>query len=185
MQHIHSLKNHFLIAMPHMQDSYFAGSVIYLCEYDNTGALGLVLNKPMQVGLDEICRQLRIRHTETVLPTIYSGGPVKPENGFILHHDNSRWRNTLEVEEGIHLTSSKDILEAIAVEGGPQYFRLALGYAGWEEGQLDQELIDNVWLTVPATPELLFHTEPQALYAACLGALGLSIESLGGDFGRA
>ncbi len=185
MQELNSLKNHLLIAMPQLEDSWFAGTVTYLCEHNTDGAMGLVLNKTLPVHFDEICEQLDIPRVTGIDPDIYAGGPVSPEHGFILHRQQGNWGGTLNVTEQTHLTSSKDILKAIAAGSGPRHFRLALGYAGWDAGQLEAELLANSWLTVEATPELLFDTAPEQIYHAALQLLGVSPEFLSSDAGHA
>ncbi len=185
MEHLKSLKNHLLIAMPQLEDSWFGGTVTYLCEHNDDGAMGIVLNKKMPVTFDEICEQLGIPRLPGISPEILSGGPVSPENGFILHRQQGDWGATLNVTEQAHLTSSKDILKAIAAGSGPKDFHLALGYAGWDSSQLDEEIRSNSWLTVAATEALLFDTPTEDIYTAALALLGISPEFLSGDAGHA
>lgn len=185
MQQLDSLKNHLLIAMPQLDDSWFEGTVTYLCEHNEEGAMGLVLNKPVKVSLDEICQQLEIERVPGVDPTILAGGPVSLEHGFLLHRQQGNWDSTLNINEQTHLTSSKDILKAIAAGEGPKDYRMALGYAGWDAQQLDDELKSNSWLTVEASNELLFDTLPKDLYRSALKKLGISPEFLSADAGHA
>jgi putative transcriptional regulator len=185
MEQIKSLKNHLLIAMPQLEDSWFAGTVTYLCEHNHDGAMGIVLNKPMPVMFRDICEQLEISRLPLIDPQIYAGGPVSPENGFILHRQQGNWGSTLNITEQSHLTSSKDILRAIAGGSGPRDYRLSLGYAGWDADQLDAELRDNSWLTVEASGELLFDTPVEDIYDAALSLLGISAEFLSSDAGHA
>lgn len=185
MQQLDSLKNHLLIAMPQLDDSWFEGTVTYLCEHNEEGAMGLVLNKPVKVSLDEICQQLEIERVPGVDPAILAGGPVSLEHGFILHRQQGNWDSTLNINEQTHLTSSKDILKAIAAGEGPKDYRMALGYAGWDAQQLDDELKANSWLTVEASNELLFDTLPKDLYRSALKQLGISPEFLSADAGHA
>ncbi|MAK90416.1 MAG: YqgE/AlgH family protein [Oleibacter sp.] len=185
MQQLQSLRNHLLIAMPQLEDSWFGGTVTYLCEHSEDGAMGIVLNKTMPVTFDEICEQLDIPRLPGVSPEILSGGPVSTENGFILHRQQGHWSSTLSVTEQCHLTTSKDILKAIAAGDGPRHFHLALGYAGWDADQLDEEIRDNSWLTVEATDEILFDTPIDKIYSKALAALGISAEFLSGDAGHA
>jgi putative transcriptional regulator len=185
MQQLQSLKNHLLIAMPQLGDSWFEGTVTYLCEHNEEGAMGLVLNKPLKVSLDDICQQLDIDRLPGIDPAILAGGPVSREHGFILHRQQGQWDSTLNVEEEAHLTSSKDILKAIAAGDGPRNYRMALGYAGWDAQQLDEELKQNSWLTVEASSELLFATQPEDLYRSALNQLGISPEFLSSDAGHA
>ena len=185
MQQLNSLKNHLLIAMPQLEDSWFEGTVTYLCEHNEDGAMGLVLNKPLTVTLDDICQQLDIPRLAGIDPAILAGGPVSLEHGFILHRQQGQWDSTLNVDEEAHLTSSKDILKAIAAGDGPKDYRMTLGYAGWDAQQLDEELKQNSWLTVEASPELLFETEAKDLYRNALKKLGISPEFLSSDTGHA
>ena len=185
MQQLNSLKNHLLIAMPQLEDSWFAGTVTYLCEHNADGAMGIVLNKPLPVTFHEICEQLEITRLAGIDPEIYAGGPVSQEHGFILHRQQGNWGATLNVTEQAHLTSSKDILKAIAAGSGPQDFRLTLGYAGWDAQQLDEEILANSWLTIEATEHLLFEVPHDELYQAALSQLGVSAEFLSSDAGHA
>lgn len=185
MKQISSLKNHLLIAMPQLDDSWFEGTVTYLCEHNEDGAMGLVLNKPLPITLADVCQQLDIERREHVNPVVLSGGPVSIEHGFILHQQPDQWDSTLNIEQDAHLTSSKDILAALAMDQGPSDYHLALGYAGWSAQQLDEELQQNAWLTIEATTELLFHTKTSRLYKAALEQLGISPDRLNTQTGHA
>ncbi len=185
MKELNSLRNHLLIAMPAMADSWFASTVTYLCEHNDDGAMGIVLNKPLDIGFADICLQLDIDRLEHIRPTIFTGGPVSQEQGFILHREPGDWSSTMAVTESVQLTSSKDILRAMAQGRGPHDYLLALGYAGWSPGQLDQELRDNTWLTLEATPDLLFGQDYRDLYDIALSKLGISAEFLSSDAGHA
>ena len=185
MQQLNSLKHHLLIAMPQLGDDWFAGTVTYLCEHTDEGAMGIVLNKPLAVTFDEICEQLEIPRLPGIEPQILAGGPVSPEAGFILHCQQGNWGSTLNITEQTHLTSSKDILKAIAAGSGPRDYRMALGYAGWDADQLDAEIRTNSWLTLEASQDLLFGTHPEDLYNAALARLGISAEFLSSDAGHA
>lgn len=180
-----SLKNHLLIAMPQLNDTWFSGTVTYLCEHNTEGAMGVVLNKPLAISFAEVCDQLGITRLPEINPQLLSGGPVSQENGFILHRELGDWAASMTVEHNVHLTSSKDILEAIAADRGPELFRLGLGYAGWSSSQLDSELKENSWLIAEANEEILFHTPTEQLYPAALALLGVSPELIGGDSGHA
>lgn len=185
MQQLNSLKNHFLIAMPSLNEDWFAGCVIYLCDHNDEGAMGLVLNRVMPVTFHDVCEQLDIERKPGIQPVVQCGGPVSPETGFILHREPGNWSSTLSIGQYCHLTSSKDILRAIAAGEGPESFHLALGYAGWDAEQLDSELLNNAWLTVEADEELLFYTPTQTLYDKALHRLGVSAEFLSQDAGHA
>lgn len=185
MQQINSLKNHLLIAMPQLDGGWFEGTVTYLCEHSDEGAMGLVLNRPSNIAFEEICEQLELNRLPQVTPEIYLGGPVTPEHGFILHQPSGQWDSSINVTQDVQLTSSQDILKAIATGSGPRHFRMTLGYAGWSQGQLDQELRDNAWLTLEANVEMLFHTDTDALYQTALNALGVDKHFLSQEGGRA
>ena len=185
MKEIKSLRNHLLIAMPQLEDTWFAGTVTYMCEHNQDGAMGVVLNRPLDLDFAEVCDQLEIPRLPSVNAEILCGGPVSQENGFILHREQGNWESTLNVTEQAHLTSSKDILEAIATGAGPRHYLLGLGYAGWSAQQLDKELRENSWITLEATPELIFGTDIHDLYNIALSTLGISAEFLSSDAGHA
>ncbi|WP_375176286.1 YqgE/AlgH family protein [Marinobacter mobilis] len=179
-----NLRDHFLIASPYLADPRFHGSVIYLCEHSSEGALGLVLNRPLDIGLGEILEQLGMDGKELDLP-VFLGGPVQPERGFVLHGPGSHWQSTSVISEGVALTTSRDILEDIGRGQGPQDFRVALGYSGWGEGQLEEELASNSWLTCPAKTDLLFATSWQDLYQTVLTDMGIDLNQLSESIGHA
>ncbi len=180
-----SLKNHFLIAMPSLKDSSFEHSVTYICSHNDEGAMGIVLNKPTELDLSEVLDQLDIEggygHDHTVL----LGGPVHQDHGFILHKDKGDWRSTLSVSPTIHISTSKDILTSLAKGQGPSDYKVALGYAGWDAGQLEQELIDNSWITVEADEQIIFNTPENEIYQAALKLLGIDEGFLSSDAGHA
>ncbi len=189
------LTDHFLIAMPSMLDPIFGGTVVYLCEHNHNGALGVVINKPtdmtMDVLLDRINLKLEIIHdSPAAMPEVYRrpvmfGGPVQVERGFVLHSTMEQFSSTLQVTEGISLTTSKDVLEAVAHGDGPQQVLVSLGCAGWSAGQLEAELGRNGWLTVKADPQIIFNLPVEQRFTAALALLGIDPVMLSGDFGRA
>ncbi|MFK4751686.1 MULTISPECIES: YqgE/AlgH family protein [Oceanospirillaceae] len=185
MKELNSLGNQLLIAMPQLQDSWFESAVIYLCEHDQDGAMGLVLNKPLDVDFAAVCEQLAITRHQDINAVMLGGGPVGTEQGFILHQQPGHWNATETISAFAHLTSSKDILTAIGQGAGPDNYRLALGYSGWGPGQLDEEILGNSWLTVEADAELLFDTPPETLYQAALNRLGVSGSALSAQIGHA
>lgn len=178
------LQGHFLVATPYLGDPQFHGGVIYLCDHNKDGALGVMVNRPLDISLGEILEQLDMDGAELEEP-VFDGGPVQPERGFVLHPPGRAWANTTAVEEGIMLTTSRDILQAIGEDAGPERFRVTLGYAGWGEGQLESELASNAWLTCPATPDLLFDTDWSQLYSAVLRRLGINLNQLSESVGHA
>lgn len=185
MQQANDLKHHLLIAMPSLKDTFFEGTVIYMCEHNEDGAMGLVLNRKLPVEFYDICEQLQIPYMLSANPSVLDGGPVSPEHGFILHRQLGAWGSTFSVDAETHLTSSKDILKAIANGTGPQDYRIALGYAGWDKAQLESELSSNAWLTTEANSELLFETPIEEIYQAALAKIGVSVEFLSSQTGRA
>ena len=183
----HSLKNQFLIAMPHMGGSGFASTVTYICEHDELGAMGLVINRPTGIALSEIFNQLNINSDDSLhaIDPIYAGGPVQTDRGFILHSSNKKWDSTLFITDEICLTTSKDILASISKDDGPEECLVALGYAGWGAGQLEQEIINNYWLTAPANSEIIFHTPYEKRLDAAAHILGISLEQISPQTGHA
>ncbi len=179
-----SLRNQFLIASPYLQDPRFHGAVIYLCEHSDEGALGLTINQPLDIQLGEILEQLDMNGDELDVP-VYGGGPVQPERGFVLHTPNHQWQSTAEVTDQIWLTTSRDVLSDIGAGEGPEKYLVCLGYAGWSEGQLEEELASNAWLTCPATTEILFDTDYAERYQAVLKAIGVDINQLSEFIGHA
>ena len=185
MQQANNLRNHLLIAMPGLKDPLFEGAVVYICEHNEEGAMGLVINKEMPVELHDVCEQLEIPYELTTNSTILNGGPVSQEHGFILHRQSGAWDSTFSVSKDSHLTSSKEILKAIAAGNGPDHYKITLGYAGWDKEQLEEELGSNAWLTIEATPELLFETDVNDIYQNSLAKLGVSLQFLSSQKGHA
>jgi putative transcriptional regulator len=180
----HSLRNHFLVASPYLQDPRFHGAVIYICEHSDEGALGLMVNQPLDIQLGEILEQLDMEGGELDVP-VFSGGPVEQERGFVLHTPERSWQNTAEVTQAVWMTTSRDVLSDIGDGEGPDQYLVCLGYAGWSEGQLEEELASNAWLNCPASPELLFNTSSQDLYQAVLKTIGVDINQLSESVGHA
>jgi len=181
-----SLCNHFLIAMPSMQDTSFAHSVTYICEHSSEGAMGIVINNPMPMTLHEIFAQMDL----TVSPNqghqpVVAGGPVQQERGFVLHTGDAEWHSTLKVSPDISLTASRDIITAIAEGKGPKEYLVALGYAGWGEGQLEAEIAANSWLTVPASKHIIFDTPFEQRWTSAAQALGIDVNLISNIAGHA
>ncbi len=179
-----NLGHHFLVASPYLEDPRFHGTVVYICEHSEQGALGLTVNRPLDIHLGEILEQLDMEGGELDLP-VFSGGPVQPERGFVLHKPDSNWQHTVLTSPDLALTTSRDILMAIGADEGPEQFLVCLGYAGWSEGQLEEELAGNAWLTCPATPELLFGTPWRTRYEAVLRHMGIDLNQLSESVGHA
>lgn len=181
------LSNHFLIAMPNLADPNFFHTVTYICEHNEHGALGIVINRPMAFPLGDIFSQMNLTTPDgKVAETpVYMGGPVQPERGFVLHQPLGSWESTLRVAEHIALTTSLDILNAISANRGPDLALVAIGYAGWGAGQLEQELTHNAWLSGPANEEILFHTPPAQRWEAAAALLGVDLNLLSVQSGHA
>ncbi|WP_426415421.1 YqgE/AlgH family protein [Aestuariirhabdus sp. LZHN29] len=182
-----TLRNQFLIAMPHMDDPNFSDSVTYICEHNDQGAMGIVINRPTSLTLSEILSQVGINndkqatHREEV---ICAGGPVQLERGFILHDSIQAWESTLQIAPGISLTTSRDILQALAEDRGPEQIIIALGYAGWGAGQLETEIKENAWLTCEASTDVLFNTPIHLRRQAAAASIGIDLQRLSADSGH-
>jgi len=183
----HSLTNQFLIAMPMLTDPYFAHAVIYICEHNENGAIGIVVNQPLSLNLADVFQQMEIvtEDPEVGKLPVLCGGPVHPERGFVIHTAEGKWRSSLEMQDAISVTTSKDILQAIAERHGPKQAIVSLGYASWTAGQLEQELANNFWLTVAADVDILFKTPFNERWAAAMHLLGVDVTKLSYDSGHA
>ena len=187
------LANQFLIAMPGMVDANFVGSVIYLFEHNARGAMGLVVNKPTEVDLatlfDKI--ELKLEIAPLLEQPVYFGGPVQIERGFVLHESNVNlsYSSSLIIPGGLTMTTSKDILEAVAIGNGPRKFLMTLGYAGWGAGQLEEEITLNGWMNVPLSREqmmeIIFNTPASQRYEKTMSHLGFDLSHLSGEAGHA
>ncbi|PAV25322.1 hypothetical protein CF392_11670 [Tamilnaduibacter salinus] len=179
-----SLRDHFLVASPYLEDAGFHGAVVYLCEHSAEGAMGIVVNQPLEITVGEVLDQLDIRRERPDQP-VYAGGPVQTERGFVLHRTGGDWHGTMPVSDRISLTVSRDVLEAIGRGDGPRQYLMALGYSGWGEGQLEEELASNSWLVTPADDDLLFRTPDESRYAGVLRAMGIDLNQLTNTVGHA
>ena len=186
-----NLTNQFLIAMPGMGDDTFSGAVVYLCEHTEKGALGLVINKPIDIKLGNLFEKVELRLHSPALADqpVYFGGPVQTERGFVLHEklgeSVSPYNSTLSVPGGLEMTTSKDVLEALASGAGPKRLLVTLGYSGWAAGQLEDELGRNGWLTVDAAPEIIFDTPVEQRYDRAVSLLGFDPRMLSQEAGHA
>lgn len=170
-----SLSGHFLLAMPSLSDPSFSGALVYLCEHSSKGAMGLVINRPTDLTVRALLEKIDLevqQEPNADLPVLF-GGPVAGERGFVLHTGDREWGSSLEIVEGIQLTTSRDILEAFAQGLAPEHSLVALGYAGWGEGQLEKELADNAWLVVPADLNVLFVLPVEERLPAAYRLLGV------------
>jgi putative transcriptional regulator len=187
------LANQFLIAMPGMVDPNFSHSVIYLFEHNERGAMGLVVNKPTEVDLatlfDKI--ELKLEIAPLLEQPVYFGGPVQVERGFVLHESNPHlsYSSSLIIPGGLTMTTSKDVLEAVAIGNGPRKFLMTLGYAGWGAGQLEEEITLNGWMNVPLSRdqmmEIIFNTPSSQRYEKTMSHLGFDLSHLSGEAGHA
>jgi putative transcriptional regulator len=181
------LKHHLLIAMPHMADPHFAQTVIYLVEHNEQGAMGLVINRPNGLNLADVLEQLRPDEdppTQCQDLPIFSGGPVQTDRGFVLHPAGPQFQATLALGE-LGLSTSQDVLFAIADGSGPEKYLITLGYAGWDAGQLETELADNAWLTCPADNAILFDLPFDQRLNAAAARLGINLSLLTSQAGHA
>lgn len=185
------LTDQFLIAMPNMRDDNFAGSVVFMCEHNANGALGLVINRPTELPLHELFEKvdLKLDRPDLAASPVFFGGPVQTERGFVLHDrldaEGGHYNSTLKVGEGLEMTTSRDVLEALAHGAGPKRVFVTLGYSGWSAGQLEDEISRNGWLTVKAQPEIIFDTPVELRYDKALALLGVERGFLMGEAGHA
>ncbi|HEY1231608.1 MAG TPA: YqgE/AlgH family protein [Ramlibacter sp.] len=191
-----NLTHHFLIAMPGLEDASFARSVIYLCEHSARGALGLVINKPSDINLKSLFEKvdLPLERDDLASTPVFHGGPVQTERGFVLHEavhaaeskpEETVYASTMTIPGGLEMTTSKDVLEAMATGAGPRKVLVSLGYSAWGEGQLESEIAENSWLTVDADPSVIFDTPVEQRYDKALSLLGLQAWMLSPTAGHA
>lgn len=183
----HSFKNHFLLAMPGLNDPNFQHSLVFICEHTADGAMGFIINSPLDLTSRAIFEQLNLPFTEEAgNQPLFNGGPVQRERGFILHRGgNRKWESTLTVSEEIALTASRDILDDIANGQGPSDHLITLGYSGWGPGQLDYELMQNSWLTIPASSAIIFDVEIAKRASVAASSIGLDLGMLSSSAGHA
>lgn len=181
------LNRQFLIAMPALKDAHFEQSVTLLWEHTDEGAMGIVVNRPSEVLLGELLDHLGFpaNNAEIESRSVYLGGPVQRDHGFVLHDGETRWPGATTLASGINLTTSRDILEAIARGEGPANYLVALGYAGWGAGQLESEITDNAWLNAPIDSRVLFELPYEQRWHAAAGLAGIDISRLSPDSGHA
>lgn len=174
------LANQLLIALPSLADPNFSRAVALICQHDADGAMGLVINRPSEYKLGEVLEQMGI-HTDDVAlreRQVLAGGPVHPERGFVLHDGARTWDSSLEIADGLYVTTSRDVLESIVAGEGPPRSTIVLGCAGWGAGQLEQELSENTWLTADSDPELLFALPLESRWQAAAGKLGVDMSRM-------
>jgi putative transcriptional regulator len=182
-----SFKNHFLIAMPSLTDGIFARSVTYVCEHSEQGAMGLVINQPFGMPLRDVLEHLNIGDAHAHLDDpVMAGGPVQTDRGFVLHRTGEqRWESTIVITDEISLTTSRDILDSMAHAQGPRDCLVALGYAGWGAGQLEEEIAGNAWLTLPADSAIIFSVPVEQRLNAAAARLGIDMALISSEAGHA
>lgn len=182
-----NLTDHFLIAMPAMDDPYFSKSLIYIAEHNEQGALGIIINRPIDMSLATLLEKIDVpsESNELVNLPVYFGGPVQTDRGFVLHRPVGAWQSTLTVNSDIGLTTSRDVLQSVAREGLPREIVVSLGYSGWGAGQLEHELAQNAWLTVPASPRILFDLPSEERLPSAMELLGVDFTHLAETAGHA
>ena len=186
MQRI-NLTDHFLIAMPAMVDSYFSKTLVYVAEHNERGALGVIVNRPIDMSLGTLLEKIDVPLEVdgfANLPVLF-GGPVQTDRGFVLHRPVGQWQSTLAINDQVGLTSSRDILQAMGSTGEPSEVLVSLGYAGWSAGQLEWELSQNSWLTVAASAEIIFALPPEERLPAAMQLLGVDFARLSEVAGHA
>jgi putative transcriptional regulator len=182
-----NLSNQFLIAMPNMRDPSFVRGVTLLCQHSEDGAMGLLVNRLSEYRLGDVLAQMNLKSD---LPAVIDapvliGGPVQPERGFVLHTPHGNWESSFQVSPRLCVTTSRDVLVAIAEGKGPEHALVALGYSGWSAGQVEQEMLDNAWLTADATEKILFETPLDRRWEAAAALVGVNIANLADYAGHA
>jgi putative transcriptional regulator len=182
-----SLNNQLLIAMPGMADPNFNSTVTLVCEHNDAGALGIVINRPSQMSLGGLFEQLSVDDADEAVARapVLDGGPVARERGFVLHSPTDSFESSISVSDDIQLTLSRDVLDSLAAGSGPDQTVVALGYAGWEPGQLEAEMLHNTWLTVPATPEMIFEVPFAKRWSHAADTMGIDIKKISPQAGHA
>lgn len=182
-----NLTGHFLIAMPSLNDGFFNQAVTYICEHDESGCFGIIINQQTEITLKQIAKEMKItaENTANQEQPVFIGGPVDQGRGFILHRPIGNWQSSLIVNDSIALTTSKDILQAIVKNEGPKDSIVALGYAGWAAGQLDNEIANNTWLNCPADEQIIFNTPVEERWKAAARLIGVDLSLLSNDAGHA
>lgn len=182
-----NLTDHFLIAMPAMEDPYFSRSLIYIAEHNDQGALGVMVNRPIDMTLAALFQRIELPFETERLANqpVFFGGPVQTDRGFVLHRPVGTWKSTLAVNAEIGLTTSRDVLQSVGQDGVPSDMVITLGYSGWGSGQLEHEIAQNAWLTVPADPRILFELPYEERLPSALELLGIDLTNLAGQAGHA
>ncbi|GAM77575.1 protein yqgE [Vibrio ishigakensis] len=185
-----NLTNHFLVAMPSMKDPFFKRSVIYICEHNENGAMGIMINAPIDITVGGMLKQVEVepelpQDQDSLNQPVHNGGPVAENRGFILHQPKDKYQSSIDMTEALSMTTSKDILEVLGTTDEPDRYLVALGYSGWEAGQLENELAENSWLTMEADPEIIFTTPVQERWNSAVKSLGIDVAQLSTQIGHA
>ena len=182
-----SLQNYFLVAMPSLNDSVFERSIIYICEHNEKGAMGIMLNVPLDLDVCQLLTQMKMENASFSLSgkSVFSGGPVSTDRGFVLHTPMDGFHASLSLTDELMMTTSLDILSTLGTSAEPKQYMIALGYAGWEKGQLEEEIRENTWLTVPASPDIIFDVPYEDRWLAASKSLGIDIWQLSPQAGHA
>ncbi|OOF14148.1 MULTISPECIES: YqgE/AlgH family protein [unclassified Salinivibrio] len=187
-----NLKNHFLVAMPSMTDSRFQHGVIYVCEHNDDGAMGLMINQPINISVGKMLDQIEVERQlplsqakDSLAQPVLFGGPVSEDRGFVLHRADRSFGTSIPLSDDLAVTTSKDILSILGTDEQPDQFIVALGYAGWEPGQLELELAENSWLTLEADPKVIFDTPLSERWQKALDQLGIKAANLSSEIGHA
>jgi len=182
-----SLTGHFLIAMPSLNDGFFNQAVTYICEHDENGSFGIIINQQTDITLKQIAKEMAIESetNDNDEQPVFIGGPVDQGRGFIIHRPTGNWQSSLKVDNNVALTTSKDILQAIVNNEGPKDNIVALGYAGWAAGQLDNEMANNTWLSCPADEDIIFNTPVAERWKAAAKLIGVDLSLMSNDTGHA
>ncbi|CAM3022034.1 YqgE/AlgH family protein [Vibrio mytili] len=186
-----NLTNHFLVAMPGMKDPYFQHSVVYICEHNEDGAMGLIINAPVDITVGKMLNQVEVQPVHPRLleasldRPVYNGGPISEDRGFILHKPKDYYESSINMTDDLAVTTSRDILTVLGTEAEPSDYLVALGYSGWSAGQLENELVENSWLTIEATPEIIFNTPIRERWKKAVEKLGIDPSHLSADAGHA
>ncbi len=186
-----NLTNHFLVAMPGLKDPYFNHSVIYVCEHTEEGAMGLMINVPIDITVGKMLNQVDIQpvhprlQPDSLNRPVYNGGPVAEDRGFILHKPKDHYESSVQMADDISVTTSKDILSVLGTEAEPSNYLVALGYSGWNAGQLEEELAENSWLTIEADSDIIFDTPIHERWQKAVSKLGIDVSQLSSQAGHA
>ncbi len=193
MEVIESLTNHILIAMPTLADPNFFQSVVLICQHTEEGAMGIIINRPTDISLGEILVHLEVKESigtnetdiELMNIPVFVGGPLQRERGFVIHEPHGKWESSAAISDSIEITSSRDILEAISIGKGPERKFVALGYAAWAPGQIEEEMIQNSWLSGPMEPSLIFEVSDDERWQAAAASIGVDLNLLSEYSGHA